>query len=96
VKPSEALRHRRQIILDAIKRHRLSNARVFGSTLRGTDREGSDLDLLVDAAPDVSLLDIVRAQREIEAETGIAVDLLTPDDLPTIYRVRVLAEAVPL
>jgi predicted nucleotidyltransferase len=96
MRPSTAFQSSREAILMAIARHGLSNARVFGSVLHGSDEEGSDLDLLVDPAADTSLLDLVKAQHEIEDSLGIPVDLLTPDDLPEDFRARVLAEAIPL
>jgi Predicted nucleotidyltransferases len=96
MRPSLAVQSRREAILGAIARHGLSNARVFGSVLHGKDGEGSDLDLLVDPAADTSLLDLVKAQHEIEDSLGVPVDLLTPDDLPDGFRARVLAEAIPL
>jgi predicted nucleotidyltransferase len=55
---------KRDAILYALVRHLLSNARVFGSSIHGVDHERSNLDIVVDAASDVSLIDTVRAQRE--------------------------------
>ncbi|GAB5887000.1 hypothetical protein JMUB7554_27780 [Staphylococcus aureus] len=43
---------------EAVGRFRAANPRVFGSVLHGTDRDGSDLDLLVDALPGATLLDL--------------------------------------
>ena len=96
MRPSEILRSNRDVVHLIVARHRAANVRVFGSVLRGEDREGSDLDLLVDAAPDASLLDLVKAQREIEQALGITVELLTPDDLPESFRHQVLGQAKPL
>lgn len=72
------------------------NLRVFGSVLHGDDEDGSDLDLLVDPAPRTSLLDLAGLQIEIEARTGVAVDLLTPGCLPLKFRQRVLEKAQPV
>lgn len=69
------------------------NARVFGSVLRGTDTDASDLDLLVDALPGASLLDVCGLQVELEDLLGVRVDVVTPSDLPMRFRVEVLAEA---
>lgn len=96
MRPSRMLDQGRNTILAVAARHGLSNPRVFGSVLHGVDGDASDLDLLVDAGPDTSLLDLVKAQHEIEDILGVRVDLVTPEVLPTGFRNRVLAEAAPL
>ncbi|MHB8529798.1 MAG: nucleotidyltransferase family protein [Caulobacteraceae bacterium] len=74
-------------------RFRAANPRVFGSAVRGEDKEGSDLDLLVDALPGATLFDLGRLQMELEDLLGVPVGLLTPGDLPANIRQRVLADA---
>ena len=69
---------------------------MFGSALHGTDPDGSDLDLLVDALPSATLFDLGGLQDELETLLGIRVDLLTPTDLPPKFRSKVLAEARPV
>lgn len=64
--------------------------------LRGTDRDGSDLDLLVDALPGATLFDLGGLQAELEEMLGVQVDVLTPGDLPPSFRAQVLAEAAPV
>ena len=70
--------------------------RVFGSTLYGTDHDGSDLDLLVDALPGATLFDLGRLQVELDELLGVTVDLCTHGDLPPKLREKVLAEARPV
>ena len=77
-------------------RFRTANPRVFGSVLRGTDQEGSDLDLLVDALPGATLFDLGGLQVELEHLLGVQVDLVTPGDLPPRLRDQVVAEARPV
>jgi uncharacterized protein len=96
MRPSEALNTHRADIRGIVARHRASNARVFGSVLRGGDTDLSDLDLLVDPAPEASLMDIARIEVELERLLGVPVDVLTPRALPEQFRGRVLAEAVPV
>lgn len=84
---------KRHAVREATGRFRAANPRVFGSVLHGTDQEDSDLDLLVDALPDATLFDLGGLQDELERVLGVQVDLLTPEDLPTAYREKVLAEA---
>ena len=79
-----------------MSRFRTVNLRVFGSALHGTDRDGSDLDLLVDALPGATLFDLGGLQVELEDLLGVQVDLLTPGDLPPKSRDQVLAEARPV
>jgi predicted nucleotidyltransferase len=69
---------------------------VFGSTARGTDVSGSDLDILVDPLPNATLFDLGGFQDEMEELLGVSVDVRTPGDLPASIRPRVLAEARPL
>jgi len=96
MKPSEALRTHREMVRRAVASHRACNARVFGSVIHGDDRDGSDLDLLVDTLPGATLFDLGGLQIELEETLGISIDVLTPGDLPAKYRDQVLAEAVPI
>ena len=96
MKPSDALELKRAAIREVAGRFRTANPRVFGSALHGTDRDGSDLDLLVDALPGATLFDLGGLQVELEELLGVPVDLLTPGDLPAKLRAEILAEAAPV
>ncbi|MBN9430188.1 MAG: nucleotidyltransferase family protein [Burkholderiales bacterium] len=93
MRPSIALDMKRSAIREATNRFRTTNPRVFGSVAHGTDRDGSDLDLLVDALPGATLFDLGGLQDELESLLGVRVDVLTPADLPAKFRAKVLAEA---
>ncbi|HEX5363266.1 MAG TPA: nucleotidyltransferase family protein [Gallionella sp.] len=94
MKPSEALRLHRQAIRKIVESHRARNARVFGSTARGEDEEGSDLDLLIEPTPETTLFDIGAIRHELLELLGVPVDVLTPNALPEKLRAQVIAEAV--
>lgn len=96
MRPSAVLDMKRTAVREAVGRFRTANPRVFGSVLHGTDRDGSDIDLLVDALPGATLFDLGGLQDELESLLGIHVDLLTPTDLPPKLRAKVLAEAQPV
>lgn len=96
MKPSAALALKRTAVREAMERFRTTNPRVFGSVAHGTDRDGSDLDLLVDALPGATLFDLGGLQAELEELLGVSVDLVTPGDLPPKFRQHVLAEALPI
>lgn len=96
MRPSLVLDLKRHAVREAASRFRTANPRIFGSVLHGTDQDGSDLDLLVDALPGATLFDLGGLQVELESLLGIHVDLLTPADLPPKFRAKVLAEAQPV
>jgi uncharacterized protein len=96
MRPSQVLAQRRNDILAITAKYRVANVRVFGSVLRGEDKEGSDLDILIDALPEAGLFHLGGLQFELQTSLGIPVDLLTPLDLPERFRNRVVAEARPL
>ncbi len=94
--PSEMLERHRENIRRIVALHRTTNPRVFGSVRHGTDTSASDLDLLVDPLPGTTLFDLGAIQMELEELIGVAVDVLTPGDLPERFRAEVLREALPL
>lgn len=96
MRPSVVLDLQRNTVREAVSRFNVANLRVFGSVVRGTDQENSDLDLLVDTLPGATLFDLGGLQVELEALLGIHVDVLTPGDLPLKFRAKALAEARPV
>ncbi len=50
---------------------------VFGSYVRGEEKPGSDIDIIVEFFERKSLLELVRIERELSEFLGIKVDLLT-------------------
>lgn len=96
MKPSHALALKRHQLGPIVARYPTTNLRVFGSVLHGKDREDSDLDLLVDALPGATLIDLSGLHLELEDLLGVPVHLLTPGDISTKFRRQVLAEARPV
>jgi len=96
MKPSAALARNRQAVIGLVHKHRASNARVFGSVLSGTDREDSDLDLLIDPSSEMSLFDLGALRADLHSLLGVRVDVLTPDALPERVRTDVLTHARPV
>ena len=96
MRPSQALSQHREAVCLAAARYRVANPRVFGSALHGNDREGSDLDLLVDPLPGTTLFDLGGLQDELQELFGVSVDVLTLQDLPAKFRDVVAQEARPV
>ena len=76
--------------------HGVNRLRIFGSRARYAGTQRSDLDLLVDLAPDRDLLDLIAFKLDVEDLLGHRVDVLTEAALSPYLRDRVLAEARPL
>jgi predicted nucleotidyltransferase len=68
---------------------------VFGSWVRGEQRESSDLDLLVDFDRPVGL-ELVAFKDEIERRLGLRIDLVMRGSLRRRIGERILAEAQPV
>lgn len=78
--------------LPILRRHGVAKAAVFGSFVRGENKEGSDLDLLVEFEGEKSLLDLAGLKVELEELLKIKVDVLTYDSLHPLLKDRILNE----
>ena len=70
--------------------------RLFGSVARGEAMETSDLDLLIEMAPERTLLDVVAVKQDLEELLGCKVDVVTEAAISPYLRDKVLHEAVSL
>lgn len=80
------------------RRHGIGRLSLFGSTLHGTARPDSDVDLLVEFLPDArpTLLDMAQIESELSTLLGgRAVDLRTAGDLSRHFRDEVVRAARP-
>lgn len=73
----------------------VTDARVFGSTARGEDTRGSDLDLLVEL-PGATLIRLASLKADLEDVLDVPVDVTVTDLLSDEARERATAESVPL
>ena len=96
MRPSQALALHRARVRQIALSHHVRDIRVFGSSLRGEDVDGSDLDLLVEPTPETTLFDIGAIRFELKQLLGLEIDVLTPDALPDKFRAQVLEEAQPV
>jgi hypothetical protein len=67
---------------------------LFGSVVRGEERPGSDIDILVEFERVGGLFEFVRLKNYLEKTLGQSVDLVTPDALKPQLRERILRESV--
>jgi len=80
-------------IAEICQRYHVRSLRIFGSVARGTAKKSSDVDVLVKFSKPVSLLDLVRLQRELSEVLGQPVDLVTEKALSPYIRSQVMSEA---
>ena len=92
----EELREHRDEILAIGERYGVSNIRVFGSVARGEADDQSDLDLLVDAAPETGLFGLAGFAIAVQDLVQVFTQVATVPGLKQRIRDRVLAEAVTL
>jgi uncharacterized protein len=67
---------------------------IFGSYLHGEQKDGSDLDLLVEFEEPIGLFDFIRLENELTRLTGRKVDLVIKDALKPRIKDRVIKEAL--
>ncbi len=78
------------------RHHRIRRLSLFGSTLTGSDRPDSDVDLLVEFEPDARPSLLTMASIEIDLSPllgGRKVDLRTAQDLSRYFREQVVQTA---
>ena len=88
-------RHRKDLVAAAAA-HGVRNLRVCGSVARGEDHPDSDLDLLADLPPGLSLFGLGRVEADLESILGTRVDLIPAADLKLGVRERVESDLIAL
>ena len=81
-----------ELITQIARRHGASKVRIFGSYLHGTQKEDSDIDLLIHLEPGRGLFDLVALKRELENEVEKH-DVVTEGALSPYMKEDVLREA---
>jgi hypothetical protein len=72
------------------------NIRVFGSTARGDDTPRSDIDMLADLDPGMSLLDHIGLEQALSDLLGKKTEVVSAKNLEPLIKKKILAEARPL
>ena len=93
MKRTELIKILRQELPELRRKYHVENLEVFGSYVRGEEREGSDLDLLVEFSEIPGLFKFIELENYLTDILGVKVDLVMKDSLrPEIGR-RILSEA---
>ena len=81
-------------ILPVLQKYEVTKAGIFGSFARGEAGDDSDVDILVEIASRISLLDFVGLKLELEDILGRKVDLGEYSTIKPIIREQVLRDVV--
>lgn len=76
------------------ERYGVESLEVFGSYVRGEQKPGSDLDVLVTFHEEPSLLTFIRIENDLSDVLGVKVDLVMKDSLKPAIGKNILREAV--
>ncbi len=86
----------RDAVLGVLARYPVSDPRIVGSTARGDDADGDELDLLVHVDEAISYFALASLVMDLESVLGCAVDLGEDDVVRVHTRALVLGDARPL
>ena len=94
----EVLRKLRENLPELRRRFAVRSLKVFGSVARDEATETSDVDILVEFAPQARVglfkFKFLKLKTELEALLGAKVDLVTLDAIKRRMRERILGEAI--
>ncbi|WP_344774160.1 nucleotidyltransferase domain-containing protein [Nocardioides panacisoli] len=93
---AEALMRHRARVIDLVRAYGGRDVHVFGSVARGTDTEGSDIDLVYLEDRPVSLLASLTLHRTLGELLECSVDLFAARELTPRTLDLIAADAVPL
>jgi len=92
----DEIRKRREEIVAVSARHGARNVRIFGSVVRGDERDDSDIDFLVDMEPGRSIFDLGGLAVDLEDIFQRRVDVVTEKGLHWYLRAVIVSEAEPV
>lgn len=88
----ERVRAHAPAIREIVERHGATNPRIIGSVARGEERDGSDVDVLVDNVR-LSLFKIIHMEDDLAELLGVSVDVVISEEVPERSRARVFGDA---
>ncbi len=76
-KKTEGIKAIENTIVNILKKHNIRKASIFGSYARGEQKKDSDIDILIEPARGMSLLDISGLKIELESALNRKVDIVS-------------------
>jgi len=78
------------------ERFKVKEIGIFGSYVRGEQKEKSDVDILVSFYEPISLLKLVSLENFLSVLTGVKVDIVPKEDIRPELKERILEEVIYL
>lgn len=82
--------------LPILKEAGVTRSAIFGSYVRGEERENSDIDILVEIPRGTGMFAFVGLQHKLEEALNMKVDLVTYKSIHPLLREKILAEQLPI
>ncbi|MDD2229734.1 MAG: nucleotidyltransferase family protein [Candidatus Cloacimonetes bacterium] len=79
-----------------IDEYGIRNIAVFGSYANGTEKAGSDIDIIVEMSKQFGLFKYIGLKQDIEKQLGMAIDLVERQCLEPLLKDSILASAVTI
>ena len=86
----------KQKAIPILKDAGITRSSIFGSYVRGEQREDSDIDLLVEFPDGLSLFDVAEIKYKLEDALGKKVDLVDFNRIKPRLKSYILSEQMPL
>jgi predicted nucleotidyltransferase len=77
-------------------KYKVKDLEIFGSYIRGEQKKGSDIDILVNFYETIDLFTYIELENFLSKILGIKVDLVMKDTLKSRIKERILEEAIPV
>ncbi|MCY1258989.1 hypothetical protein D9M68_39270 [compost metagenome] len=100
MKPSEAISGKTAEIRRIIESYGFVRPKIFGSTAKGVDKDGSDLDIIASIPPGmegkITLFQILEMEADLEKLVGVSIDFNVENNMPDSYRSLIESSAISL
>lgn len=83
-------------LIKALKEFPIKRASLFGSFARGDNRVDSDIDILIDIEPSLSIFDVLRMEESLKRKFSRKIDLVEFSALKPSIKDKVLSQAITL
>ncbi len=83
-------------IVPVLKESGVKKSALFGSYVRGQEKPESDIDILVDLPPSMSLFDVIALQNRLEKELNKKIDLVEYSAIKPRLRDYILNEQIQI